>query len=354
MISKDVCEQDSFSQQFDKVEEFDDEFLLFQPDERSFIEGKSTPSVMSYVIDEKTSSLRLDKAASLLFPLFSRSMLEKCIESGAVRVNGVEQKKRYIVRHGDTVSLDDQAIKKLVPPQELTPFPIEFDVIFEDDDLFVINKPPGLVVHPAPGNWDKTVVHGLIHRFPNLQNTGLDPVRPGIVHRLDKDTSGILIIAKNPYSLWSLGTQFQNREVYKEYNAIVHGDVRFDIPLRIETQIDRDKRDRKKMAVVESGGREAITEVLSASKSEKASYLTVRLYTGRTHQIRVHLAHLRHPIIGDDVYGSTKKSAKDTGAVRQMLHCHIMKVKHPRTNEELVFTAPLPSDMIDCLRKFGL
>ncbi|MBM3888998.1 MAG: RluA family pseudouridine synthase, partial [Verrucomicrobia bacterium] len=229
-------------------------------------------------------------------------------------------------------------------PSEVTPEAIPLDVLYEDDDLIVINKPPGLVVHPCPGHRAHTLVNALLHHCRG-RLSGIGGVeRPGIVHRLDHFTSGCLVAAKNDVAHRALQAQFKSRAVAKHYLAIVWGVPRLSRG-RIEAAIGRSARDRKKMIVVRRGGREAVTEFEVLKPFGEASLVRCELHTGRTHQIRVHLAVLGHPVVGDTVYGPGRRHPLNKLAGRQMLHAHVLAFEHPRTHKRLEFTAPLPQDM---------
>ena len=286
------------------------------------------------VVPEHLVSSRLDQVLVSLFPSFSRTFIQRCIEEGRVLVNGQQQKKRYLAEQGDIVTL-------FVPPPEpspLTPEHMSFSILFDDEDLFAINKPPGLVVHPAPGNRSGTFVNGFLSY---IQNSGLDdPIRPGIIHRLDKDTSGVLLAAKNREALYAVARQFHDRKVGKEYLAIVLGE--FTGYRNVEGPIARDPNMRKRMAILDSG-KEARTEVFSVAAKDGFSLVRAVPYTGRTHQVRVHLRSIDLSILGDDLYGN--KGINSKWGVRQMLHCSSLTFCHPRTGELVRLEAPLLPDM---------
>lgn len=290
-------------------------------------------------VPDAYAGLRLDIALKKIFG-FSRASLQQRIEEGLVCVNGSPEKKRYMVQSGDLLS-----ICPVTPlPSQVSPEPMAFDVLYEDSSLFIINKPPGLVVHPGPGNRAKTFVNGFVAHCSDL--TCQDPIRPGLVHRLDKDTSGVLIAAKNPASLAALSEQFHDRTVCKEYIAIVSGQC----PEKMEchTPIGRDPKHRQRMAGV-ADGKSAKTEFFSICSSESWTLIRALPHTGRTHQLRVHLASLGYPILGDFLYGRREVNAKWKG-VRQMLHCRSIGFVHPVTKEQLVIQAPLPQDMVEIIK----
>ncbi len=286
------------------------------------------------VVPTEGAGLRLDVVLTKLFP-FSRAVLQRLIEEGVVCVNGRVEKKRYVVSEGDCVALS-------IPPQpasHIVPEPMTFDVIYEDSSLFVINKPAGLVVHPAPGNRSGTFVNGLVACLKDL--ACCDPVRPGVVHRLDKDTSGVLIAAKTPWALNALSQQFHDRTVYKEYLAVVAGCCQESV--RCSGPIGRDPKNRQKMAIV-STGKQAQTDIIPLHSTGEWTFVKAIPHTGRTHQVRVHLAFLGYPILGDAVYG--KRSANEQWKVRrQLLHCWSLTVVHPETAKPLTVKAPMPYDM---------
>jgi 23S rRNA pseudouridine1911/1915/1917 synthase len=242
---------------------------------------------------------------------------------------------------------------------DLTPKALDFEVFFEDKDLLVLNKPAGLVVHPGAGNYDLSLVHGLLHRCKD-ELSGIGGVeRPGIVHRLDKGTSGVMVVAKSDLAHQELSRQFQNHEVIKIYKALVIG----EITKSQQTLIDLMKRselNRKKFVVNKKKGKQAITHVSVLRSTERVSFVSVRIETGRTHQIRVHLNHIGHPILGDETYGGTKKLARfsedEKSFVRDLnrplLHAHSLCFKHPKTKKELTFEAPLPPEFEEALRRF--
>ena len=296
-------------------------------------------------IPNECSGLRLDVVLSKLFDI-SRASLQRMIEEGLVHVNGVVQKKRHIVKEGDLLSL----CPPLQAPSQVVPEEMSFDILYEDSSLFIINKPPGLVVHPAPGNRSGTFVNGLVAHCKDLECC--DPVRPGLVHRLDKDTSGVLIAAKTLPVLGAMSKQFHDRTVHKEYLAIVVG--KFEGNKQTSGSIGRSSRNRQRMAVVPEG-KEAQTEFFPIVPSDVGGSIHVQLpkeytlvkaipRTGRTHQVRVHLAFLGYPILGDALYGNREANEKRKG-VRQMLHCWSLTFVHPVTGETLLVKAPLPDDM---------
>lgn len=296
-----------------------------------------------YVVPEHLVGSRLDQVLVFLCPSFSRAFIQHCIEEGRVFVNGQREKKRYLAEQGDTLTL-------FVPPPDpspLIPESMTFSILFEDPDLFAINKPPGLVVHPAPGNKSGTFVNGFLSY---IQNAGFeDPVRPGIIHRLDKDTSGVLLAAKNREALYAVARQFHDRKVGKEYFAVVHGD--FTGHTIIDAPIARDPNQRKRMTILDSG-KQAKTEVYGLAVKEGFSLVKAVPHTGRTHQVRVHLRSIGLSILGDDLYGNKKMNAKWN--VRQMLHCSSLMFHHPKTGERMRLDAPFLDDMKEVCAKLNL
>ena len=266
----------------------------------------------------------------------SRSNIQKLLEDG--RVNRGEKiiKANYKVRAGEMFVVDIPEPE----PIEAVPENIPLDIIYEDDDVVVLNKARGMVVHPAPGNYTGTLVNALLYYCSNLSGIN-SAIRPGIVHRLDKDTSGIMIVAKNDAAHISLSQQIQSKTAVRTYLAVVRGNIKTDSGT-IETQIARDKTDRKKMAVVKEGGRDAITDYEVLERFGKYTLVRCKLRTGRTHQIRVHMEYLGYPLVGDPKYSPMKTPFGITG---QALHSHTLEFTHPRTGERMKFEAPLPEDM---------
>lgn len=264
----------------------------------------------------------------------TRSRAGKLIENGNVLIDGkIAKKSGEKVKHNSLVSYE---IPPLVEKIEKKDIPIE--IIYQDEDIAIINKPKGLTVHPAKGNYDNTLVNALMYRLDNLSGINGE-IRPGIVHRLDKDTSGIMVVAKTDMAHLSLSEQIKNRTVKKEYLAILEGNLKDDSGT-IRTFIERSKRERKQMAV-SSTGREAITDYKVIMRFESHCLVLFRIHTGRTHQIRVHAKYLNHPIVGDKTYGY-KKQRYDTNG--QLLHAYRLTFTHPRTRKVVQFTAPPSED----------
>ena len=295
--------------------------------------------------------IRLDKAVLETHPDFSRSRIEGLIKSGFVTVNGAVAEKA-----GMKVSEDDEIVVEIPPPVPAVPEPedITLDVVFEDDDMIVVNKPAGLVVHPAPGHFTGTLVNALLHHCPKLSGIG-GVARPGIVHRLDQDTSGLIVVAKSQAAMDGLVKAFSShRHIEKIYLAVCHRRPRLDAG-RIENLIGRHPVDRKRMAIVERNGKNAITNwrLFDGSDCEAGtrgnrtiSAIECRIETGRTHQIRVHMASLGCPVIGDKVYGKPALDKKlEPVPARQMLHAWKLKLWHPVKSVAMAFEAPVPADM---------
>ena len=266
----------------------------------------------------------------------SRSNMQKLLEDGRVKRGEKIIKANYKVRAGEMFVVDIPEPE----PIEAVPENIPLDIIYEDDDVAVLNKARGMVVHPAPGNYTGTLVNALLYHCSNLSGIN-SAIRPGIVHRLDKDTSGIMIVAKNDAAHISLSQQIQSKTAVRTYLAVVRGNIKTDSGT-IETQIARDKTDRKKMAVVKEGGRDAITDYEVLERFGKYTLVRCKLRTGRTHQIRVHMEYLGYPLVGAPKYSPMKTPF---GIKGQALHSHTLEFTHPRTGERMKFEAPLPEDM---------
>lgn len=310
---------------------------------------RMTPDSTPIQFSAPAGGERLDKLiASHLGDRLTRSQVQALIRDGHVSVNGQPAKAGWKLKGGETVEL------ALPPPPDVNAEavvaePIPLDAVYEDTDLAVINKPAGLVVHPGTGNRDHTLVNALLARYPEIANMRIAPQRKGIVHRLDKDTSGLIVIARNGKALQRLMAQFQQRTVEKTYLALAERAPRTTTG-RIEMPIARNPAQRQRM-MVSRDGRPAITEFRTLEAfSDGSALLEVMLLTGRTHQIRVHLAHIGAPLVGDSVYGLRKGKR---GPGRQFLHAASLCFDHPRSGERLCFEAPLPPDLaayLDALR----
>lgn len=287
------------------------------------------------IITENEAGQRADVALAAMLEL-TRSNMQKLLDEGRA-VKGTK-----VIKSNYKLKLDDEIIVTLPEPQPLDVQPenIPLDIIYEDEDVVVVNKARGMVVHPAAGNYSGTLVNALLYHCKNL--SGINGViRPGIVHRLDKDTSGIMICAKNDAAHVSLSEQIQSKTAQRTYLAVVRGNIKTDSGV-IETQIARDKDDRKKMAVVKEGGRNAVTEYEVVERFGKYTIVKCKLKTGRTHQIRVHMEYLGYPLVGDPKYSPMKTPFSING---QALHSLTLAFDHPRTGERMEFEAKLPEDL---------
>lgn len=291
------------------------------------------------LIEENIES-RLDVYLSSILDE-SRTRIQDLIKSGNILVNGLKTKGSYKLVKGDELTVNIPELKEL----DIKPQNIKLDIVYEDKYLLVVNKPAGMIVHPAKGHVDGTLVNALLYNIKDLSGIN-GTLRPGIVHRLDKDTSGLIIVAKDDKTHQLLTDMFKNKEIEKIYYAIIKMDLKKESG-RIETYIGRDKKDRKKMSV-NSEGKFAITNFKRIDHNAKYSLLKINLETGRTHQIRVHMSHFFAPIIGDSVYGRKDEFN------RQMLHAYSLKFKHPITKEDVYITSRLHNDFIESLNKTKL
>ena len=278
--------------------------------------------------------MRIDKLLTSRYPQYSRTYFQKIIDEGYVLLNGETVKKRSIPEEGDEI----EVCFPLTPESPLQPEPIPLEIIYEDEYFLAVNKPAGMVVHPAPGHRSGTFVNALLHHCKQISS--LDPLRPGIVHRLDKDTSGILVAAKTVEAHQKFIQKFSGREMEKLYLAICVGKPKSGI---LSAPIGRHPVHRKEMAVLPDG-KEAVTEIQVAAFNEKLSLAILKPKTGRTHQIRVHLKHLNAPVLGDETYGSTRTN-QNLGTTRQLLHAYRLTFIHPITHAKINLSAPLPEDM---------
>jgi 23S rRNA pseudouridine1911/1915/1917 synthase len=299
-------------------------------------------STIELIVRKEAKGLRLDRFLAAELPNFSRSRIQQLIRENFVRLNGEAPRPRDLVRAGDVVQLTEP------PPEKIDnrPEEIPLEILFEDEDVIVINKPAGLVVHPGAGHREHTLVNALLHHCPNLSGIG-GKERPGIVHRLDKETSGCLVVAKNDEAHRSLSAQFAERTVEKIYLALVSGKMRRNTGV-IQNKIGRHPVHRQRMSVQSVRGRDARTDYRVLRTSEQGSLVECELHSGRTHQIRVHLHHLGHPIVGDKVYG------RKSDFSRQMLHAWKLGFTHPRTGNWKSFEAPLPNDFVEAIHAMNL
>jgi len=299
---------------------------------------------MNFIISGEELDHRLDHFLVHHFPGFSRSYLRKLIISGAVQVNNAKVKAGYKLRNLDVVNLEFPKIR----PSELIAEPVNFSVIYEDEYLLVVNKPAGLVVHPGDGNRQGTLVNGLLYRYGSL--SGYESDRPGIVHRLDKDTSGVLVVARTDLALNRLGESFRNRQVIKKYLALLLRHPGRDTG-RLVAPIGRHPVNRKKMAV-RPQGRYAATRWLIKKNWPGFCLAEIIIETGRTHQIRVHMASLGSPVAGDRLYGGTVKVKEELSMIdRQLLHASTISFRHPVSGKEISFTAPMPDALLQVIEK---
>ena len=304
----------------------------------------------NFTVEQSLPSERLDIFLRAKFPAVSRGAMQRLIEQGHIRVNGKTVKPTHSPRAGEKIEIHFPEPR----PAEAQPEEIALDILFEDKSLLVVNKPAGLVVHPAAGHEEHTLVNALLHHCQGSLSGIGGVARPGIVHRLDKETSGCLVVAKNDETHIALSEQFANRVVKKIYHAIVCGEVPRDAG-EIHAAIARHPTHRKRMAVQDaSDGRAAHTSYRVLEKLKCATYVEVQIHTGRTHQIRVHFQHLGHPVVGDDTYGSAKnkrlKELANYAAPRVLLHAKELSFIHPRTQKTLNFSAPLPDDFKSALK----
>ena len=301
-----------------------------------------------YIISGDKAGQRLDLFLSTRIEIsLARSQVQRLIEDGYVEVNREAPKAHYKLKTDDRIVIAIPAPKEL----EVKPENIPLEIVYEDGDLIVVNKARGMVVHPAVGNYSGTLVNALLYHCHDLSGIG-GVLRPGIVHRLDKDTSGLLVVAKNDLAHQELARQFKNRKILKQYIALVHGVIRPDRG-RVEARVGRHPSHRKKMAIVSSQetrikGREAVTDFKVLERFKNYSLVEVTLRTGRMHQIRVHFASLGHSIVGDPTYGHRKEEFKLSG---QLLHAARLGFTHPRTGKYLEFESALPGDMEEMIRR---
>ena len=310
------------------------------------VTSENEASSLTFSVSPADAGERLDAFLAVNIEGWSRARLQRLIENADVLVNGSVSKPSHKLRPNDTIEIELTATQST----SFTPEDIPVEVVYEDDDLIVVNKPAGMIVHPAAGIASGTLANALAFHFQQLSTTS-GAARPGIVHRLDKGTSGLLVVAKTESAHEHLSDQFRAREVFKSYIALVHGQVEKEGG-EIDQPIARDQRNRTRMAVVR-GGRPALSIYRVRRRFERFTMLDVELKTGRTHQIRVHLAWLKHPVVGDEVYGAGRDKTVINPVIRsriaklrrQFLHAEQLGFRHPRTAGQLRFTAPLPTEL---------
>ena len=290
------------------------------------------PRTEILLVDEEMEGERLDAFVTEQLDELSRSLVKTLIENGEIRVDSKQQKPSYRLKAGEEIIVEIPAVREL----KLKAQDIPLSFIYQDKDIAVIDKPKGMVAHPAHGNWENTLVNALLFHLKDLSGINGE-LRPGIVHRLDKDTSGVMVIAKNDMAHRQLAAQIKDHSINREYITLVQGIIKENLG-SIEAPIGRSKQDRKKMAVI-AGGRPAVSNYQVLERLGNYTLLKVKLLTGRTHQIRVHFAYIKHPVVGDPLYGSGKKQL---GLDTQALHAHLLGFKHPSSGEYREFKSELP------------
>jgi 23S rRNA pseudouridine1911/1915/1917 synthase len=296
---------------------------------------------LEFIVTNELVSIRLDKAVSQLVKELTRSHVQKLLDDGCITVNQKKYEKNYKLKLNDVIIVNIPDLKTI----EATAQDIPLEVVYEDRELIIINKPQGMVVHPAAGNLDGTLVNALLHHCGSSLSGINGVIRPGIVHRIDKNTSGLLIVAKNDTAHKMLAAQIKAHSFTRIYEAVVIGNIKEDEGM-IDAPIGRDPFHRKRMAVQERNSRNAVTHYKVLKRYGKFTYVQLKLETGRTHQIRVHMAFIGHPLAGDDVYGGKKQSSILNG---QCLHAKIIGFVHPTTGEYMEFTSLLPQYFLDFL-----
>ena len=295
------------------------------------------------LIQAEQSGVRLDVFLSEQLENLSRSAAQKLLEAGAVTLDGKPMRKQDKTVAGAAYAVELPELKEI----SIEPKDLPLDIVYEDADVLVLNKPKGVVVHPAPGHWDDTLVNALMYHCRDSLSGINGELRPGIVHRIDKDTSGLLIVAKNDFAHQALAAQLQDHSLSRTYEAVVKGGLKEDEGT-VDAPIGRHPADRKKMAVTEKNSRSAVTHWKVLERFGQYTLVECRLETGRTHQIRVHMAHIHHPILGDTVYGSPKP---ELGQDSQCLHAKTLTFRHPRTGEPVTVSCPRPAYLEVLLEK---
>lgn len=294
-------------------------------------------------VNDEYTGQRIDKLISALYDSMSRSAIQKILDEGNVTVNGIIVTKNYKVRLNDKISVVIPKPKDL----QVTAENIPLDIRYEDDDLLVVNKPKGMVVHPAAGNYDGTLVNALLYHCKDSLSGINGVIRPGIVHRIDKDTSGLLIVAKNDFAHINLAEQIKYHTFTRKYQSVVYGKFK-NLSGTVDAPIGRHPTDRKKMTVTVKNSKNAVTHYEVLKQYDKFTHLSLKLETGRTHQIRVHMSYIGHPVAGDAVYGP-KKVIEYLGG--QCLHAGLIGFKHPRTNKYIEISSELPDYFTDFIRR---
>ncbi len=343
--------ENSESSQLSSIADYEAEIELedFDEDEEESSDNQTLEVHAEHIVTKDEAGQRIDKLAAELFADHSRAQLQEWLKSGNLTINGKVEKPKYRVKVGDSLLLQ----AKLEQHGNDQPEDIALDIVYEDDSVLVVNKPVGMVVHPGAGNWTGTLVNGLLFHYPNQAHLP----RAGLVHRIDKNTSGLLVIGKTKTAQLELQEQLKDKSVYRHYQCIVAGDAASLARQRtIDAPIGRHRTQRTKMTVT-SVGKPAVTHIMTITPlNENYSLLDVQLETGRTHQIRVHLSHIGHPIIGDDVYGNRQQlraglTQEQRDAIqnfpRQALHAYQLGFIHPETGEDIEVTAPLPDDIVE-------
>ncbi|WP_281844987.1 RluA family pseudouridine synthase [Sellimonas catena] len=288
---------------------------------------------------------RIDKFLSCRLEEVSRSYIQKLIKEGHVSVNGKPVKANYKLGAGDEISVEIPEAKE----PDILPEDIPLDILYEDQDILVVNKPKGMVVHPAAGHYSGTLVNALMYHCKDSLSGINGVMRPGIVHRIDMDTTGSLLVCKNDEAHRILAEQLKEHTIRREYHAIVYGNIKEDTGT-VDAPIGRHPTDRKKMSINHKNGKQAVTHYEVLERFGNFTYIRCRLETGRTHQIRVHMASLHHPLLGDEVYGPSSRPPFP-GMKGQVLHAKILGIYHPATGEYMEFDAPLPQYFVDLLQK---
>ncbi|MGI6392574.1 MAG: RluA family pseudouridine synthase [Candidatus Izemoplasmatales bacterium] len=300
----------------------------------------STEYAFEYLVNENDKCERIDKFLTTVSTDLSRTTVQKMLAANLVLVNGDIVKASYKVKNGDLIEFNELPLSE----QDILPEAIPLDIIYEDNDLVVVNKPSGMVVHPAPGHYRGTLVNALLYHFQSLSASSGN-LRPGIIHRIDKDTSGVLMVAKTDFAHQALQNELKDKKTKRIYKALVEGVILNQAGV-IEAPIGRDKQDRKKMAVTDTG-KPAVTHFHVIARFQNHTFVECRLETGRTHQIRVHMTYIGHPLLGDHVYGK-KKSEFGFG---QYLHAETIGFTHPVSGKWMEYTAPLPEEFSRMLNR---